>query len=78
VQEVVLVALRMKAPPRLGELRGQPDGDALNLQPSGCHSFKLGLAGANPLLRLITLSDSLVTLPAGHTVLRAEPFRGLA
>ena len=65
----MLVALCLKAPPRLGELCGQPGGDALGLQPLGCHGSELGLEGANSLLCLVTLVDGLVTLLMGHAML---------
>ena len=74
----MLVALRLKAPPCLGELRGQPGRNALGLQPPGCCGSKLGLEGTDPLLGLIALSNGLVVLPMGRAMLRAEHLRGLA
>ena len=74
----MFIALRLKGPPRLSELCGQPGGDALGRQRPGHRGSGLGLEGANPLLRLVALSDGLVMLPAGRTMLRAEPLRGLA
>ena len=58
----MLVALRLKDPPRLGKLRDQPGGDALGLQPLGYRGSKIVLQGADSLLCLVALSDGLVAL----------------
>ena len=65
----MLIALLLKDPLRLGKLRDQPGGDALSLQPSGYRGSELSLEEADPLLRLIALSDGMVALPTGRAVL---------
>ena len=77
LQDIELVALRLKKTPRVGEIRGQSGSGTLGLQLLGSRGLQLGLEGADPLLRLITLSDSLVALPVGHAVLRAKPLRSM-
>jgi len=74
----MLIAPRLKVPPCLGMLHGQPGGNALGLQPLGHRSSEIGLEGADPLLCLITLLDGLVALLAGRAMLRAESFYTLA
>ena len=69
----MLVTLRLKAPPRPGELHRQSGGNALGLQPLGHHGSELSLEGADHLLHLIALLDGLVTLLVGHATLRVEP-----
>ena len=69
MQEIVLVALHLKVPPRLGKLCGKPSGNALGLQPLGHRGSELGLEAANPLLLLVVFSDCLVVLLAGHATL---------
>ena len=83
-QDTKLVALGLKIPPRLGEVHGHPNRDALGLQLLGRRIFELGLEGADLLLHVITLlaslvmlSEGLVTLLVSHTMLQAEPLRGL-
>ena len=74
-QDTELVALRLKIPPRLSEVHGQPDRNPLGLQLLGCHIFELGLEGADLLLHvvallvgLVMLSESLVTLLVSHAI----------
>ena len=83
-QDTKLVALRLKIPPRLGEVHGQPGRDALSLQLLGHRISELSLEGANLLLRVIALLAGLVTILEGlialldsRAMLRAEPLRGL-
>jgi len=65
----VLITLRLKDPPHLGQLRGQPSGNALGLQPSGYHGSKIGPKGFYLTKHLVALSDGLVTLLEGRAVL---------
>jgi len=74
----MLITLGLKNPPHLGKLHVQPGRDALGLQPSGHHGSKIHLEGADPLTRLIALSDGLVVLLVGRAVLQAESFCSLA
>ena len=74
----MLITLSLKIPPHLGEIRPQPGRDALGLQPSGHHDSKIRPEGADPLTRLVALSDGLVALLTGRAALRAESFCGLA
>ena len=67
-QDTELIALHLKVLHHLSKVRGQPDRDALGLQPLGCRGSKLGLEGVDLLLRIIVLSNSLVTLLMGHAM----------
>ena len=66
----MLIALRLKDHPRLGKLRDQPDGDALDLPPLGYRGSKIGLEGADPLTRLVALSNGLAR--SERAALRSE------
>ena len=68
-QDTKLVALRLKFPPCLGEVHGQPDRDALGLQLLGSHVFELDLEGANLLLCVVALLEGLVALLMSHAML---------
>ena len=72
-QDTKLITLRLKIPPRLGEVHGQPGKNVLGLQLLGHRISKLGLEGANLLLHIIALLEGLVTLLTSHATLRAEP-----
>ena len=68
-QDTELVALRLKIPPHLGELHGQPDRDALVLQLMGRRISELGLEGTDLLLHVVVLLAGLVTLLEGLVML---------
>ena len=74
----MLIALRLKDPSHLGQLRDQPGRNALGLQPSGYRGSKIGPEGADLPTRLIALSDGLVMLLMGHAMLRVESLCSLA
>ena len=54
-QDTELVALRLKIPPRLGKVHGQPGRNAFGLKLLDRRVSKLGLEGADLLLRIVTL-----------------------
>ena len=68
----MLIALRLKDPLCLGQLRDQPNRNTLGLQPSGYHGSKIGSEGADLQTRLVMLLNGLVMLLAGCAKLRAE------
>ena len=78
MQEIMLIALRLKDPSHLGKLHDQPGGDTLGLQPLVYHDSKIGPEGADPLTCLVALSDDLVMLLVGRATLRAESLHSLA
>jgi len=78
LQELELIALRLKNTPRFGEIPGKSDSGALGLKLLSLCGIKLSLEGADPLLRLVTLPHGLVTLPVDRTALQPKPLRGLA
>ena len=65
----MLITLSLKNPLHLSKLRAQPGRDALDLQPSDHRDSKIHPEGADPLTRLIVLSDGLVALLMGHATL---------
>ena len=74
----MLIALRLKDPPHLGQLSDQPSGNALDLQPLGYRGSKIGPKGADLLMCLVALLDGLVALLEGCAVLRAKSLYSLA
>ena len=74
----MLIALCLKDPPCLGNLRDQPSGDALGLQSLGYHGSKIGPEGADPLPCLVALTDGLVALLEGCAALQVESLHSLA
>jgi hypothetical protein len=61
----------------LSQIRSEPDSDILSLNLLIPLTFKLGLEGANSLLRDVTFLVGLVTLLASRVVLQAKPLHGL-
>ena len=78
LQDIKLIALRLKKAPRLSEIYDQSSSGTLGLLLLGSCGLQLSLEGADPLLCLVTLSDGPVALPAGRATLRAEPLRNMA
>ena len=65
----MLIAFSLKDPPHLGEFRGQPGRNFLDLQPSNHRVSKIRLEGPGLPTRLIALSDGPVVLLTGHATL---------